>query len=125
MSELLIHFDTANFTKDQYTPKVLEQTDDFSLTFTGVFLGSACTYPDPKHPDYSGDNGRSKSIELYMTNKDQYVVHYIQRTQWQGEKDKYTVLVYENLEALVNEWREDPLARDAFDDAGIKVLLQL
>lgn len=91
-----------------------------SIRFTGALIGSAESSPNnASGSSYSGATGRWTELELYKTKGGLYVCHQIGRTQWNGERDRYSAKVCKDIEEVKAFFGHRWLAKELYEDAGI------
>lgn len=91
-----------------------------SIRFTGALIGSAESSPNnASGSSYSGATGRWTELKLYKTKGGLYVCHQIGRTQWNGERDRYSAKVCKDIEEVKAFFGHRWLAKELYEDAGI------
>lgn len=104
----------------------LEVDNAPSLRFTGELVAEVSSSPDRAFgSSWSGETGRWSELYLYRTKGGKYVCHQIGRTQWQGERDRYSGAVCETVEAVQDFFGHRWLAMDLYEKAGIDAVQEI
>ena len=97
-----------------------------SIRFTGELIGSTSSSPDQAMgSSYSGQTGRWTELELYKTVGGKYICHQVGRTQWQGERDRFSGKVCETLEQVKEFFGHRWLAKELYAEAGIDDVVEV
>lgn len=92
----------------------LERDDARDIRFTGKLVAQTSSR------EHSGPrSNRWTVLRLYKTKGGKWVAHQIGRTQWQGEQDRYSVVMADTDEELVERLGSGWLAKDLYWLAGI------
>lgn len=111
-----IDFDKDDTDMETFTLTVDNAPD---IRFTGEHIASASTSGDNGRHDFSGRAGRWTELDLYKTKGGKWICHQIGRTQWQGEKDRFSAAVCESEAQVVNFFGHGRLAKNLYEEAGI------
>jgi len=98
---------------------VVERDGDRNIKFTGEMIASASSSANNAHSDYSGSTGRWTELRLYRTKAGKFVCEQIGRTQWQGEKDRYSGAICETTDEVQDFFGHGWLAKDLYYAANI------
>lgn len=91
-----------------------------SIRFTGDRIAVAASSDNnASGSSYSGSTGRWTELELYKTDNDTYICHRVERTRWQGDKDYTTLETCNSLEAVIEFFGHDWLAKDLYENGDI------
>lgn len=91
-----------------------------NIRFQGELIGSASSSANnAAGSSYSGETGRWAELSLYKTQGGKFVAHKIGRTQWQGERDRFSAQVCENEADVIAFFGHRWLAKELYEDAGI------
>lgn len=91
-----------------------------NLRFNGKLVAYASSSPDQATGSwYSGQVGRWTELRLYKTAGGKYICHQIGRTQWQGERDRYSGAVCETEAEVIAFFGHRWLAKELYEHAGI------
>ena len=90
------------------------------LKFTGELLAEAATSPNT-----SGTTGRWQELSLYRTKAGKYVCQQIGFTQWQGEHDRYSAAVCDDVDSVMEFFGHGRLAKDLYDLAGLDTAIEV
>ena len=71
------------------------------LRFTGTRLATARSSSERARDDYSGQVGIREILELYQSQRGDYIAARTRITQWQGKHDTYEALVSASKDAIV------------------------
>jgi len=74
---------------------------------------------------YSGQVGRWTELTLYKTQGGKFVCHQIGRTQWQGERDRFSGKVCETLDEVREFFGHRWLAKDLYAKADIEDVVEV
>jgi hypothetical protein len=109
---------------EEYTLIVDNEPD---IRFTGQLLAAVSSSAERAmgSSSYSGETGRWTSLSLYKTHGGKYVCHSIGRTQWQGERDRFSGKVCETLEEVKEFFGHRWLAKELYDEAGIDAFVEV
>jgi len=91
-----------------------------SIRFVGERISHVKSSPNNAHPSYSKQTGRWSELVLYKTVSGKYVCQEIGRTQWQGERDRYSAKVCDTPEEVIEFFGHRWLAKELYKDAGIE-----
>ena len=97
----------------------LENDNAPDVRFNGELVAKTSSSPDTASSYFSGSTGRYTILSLYKTAGGKFVAHKIGVTQWQGERDRNTVKVCENVAEVVEFFGHGWLAKDLYFEAGI------
>ena len=92
--------------EQSYTEVVLKRTGERPLIFEGELLAEASTSMDRAHPDWSGETGVNHTVQVWRTDKGQFVVALVCYTAWQGQRDSHQATVFDTL-TEVADWLTD------------------
>ncbi|MFK0572143.1 hypothetical protein [Endozoicomonas sp.] len=107
----------GNSTMETITVRVDNQPD---IRFIGECLGSTSSSSNnASGSNYSGETGRWAELAVYKTKSGKYICEQIGRTQWQGEKDRFSGAVCETLADVQAFFGHRWLAKDLYNDAQI------
>jgi hypothetical protein len=98
---------------------IVKRDNDADLKFEGDEISIASTNPDQSHYHFSGSVGRYRVLRLYKTKNNLYVCQKIDRTHWQGERDRHSGAVCETIEQVKDFFGFSALAKQLYDDASI------
>lgn len=102
---------------EQYT---VERDGARALKFTGEELASARSHADQAMgSSWSGSVGRWTELTLYKTKGGKYVCEKIERTQWQGERDRYSGATCDSTEEVMEFFGHGWLAKELYYNADI------
>lgn len=90
-----------------------------NLKFMGDLVASSSSSPDSSSSYYSGSNGRWSVMKLYKTQAGKFICQLIGRTQWSGEKDRYSGAVCATEAEVIEFFGHGDLAKDLYVGAGI------
>jgi hypothetical protein len=96
------------------------------IRFTGELLAS--TYSSCNQAmgsSYSGQPGRWTELDLYKTKGGKYICHQVGRTQWQGERDRFSGKVCETSEEVKEFFGHRWLAKELYAKAGIDTAVEI
>lgn len=100
---------------------ILENSNGKDVKFTGELIADVASSSDKASSLYSGSPGRSKELRLFRTKARKYIGQIIEWTQWQGEKDRYYVKIFDDLNQLSDFFGYGWLAKRLYDKANIDV----
>lgn len=114
-------FDTTediDMTDDSNT--IIVQRDNApDLRLSGELIASASSSADNARSDYSGHTGRWTELALYKTTGGKFVCSQVGRTQWQGEHDRRSGTVCNDVTGVIQFFGHGWLAKDLYEEAGI------
>lgn len=90
------------------------------IRFVGERIAATCSSADRGNSYFSGSTGRWTELELYRTRGGKYVAQQIGCTQWQGERDRYSGAVCDDVAAVIAFFGHGWLAKHLYDKAGIE-----
>ncbi len=100
---------------------ILEVDDSPSLKFTGKMVASAMSGDNKElGRRYSGEHGRWKRIELYVTQTGKYVCYQENLTRWQGERNTAFAAVCETDNEVIRFFGSCWIAKELYEEAGIE-----
>ncbi len=97
---------------------MMQRDNDRPLRFTGSRIAVAASSADRARSDYSGKVGRREILQLYQTQRGDYVAARTRITQWQGERDTHEAIVSRSQDAIVAFFGFGPLATEIYEIAG-------
>lgn len=98
----------------------LEINNAPNIRFTGELVASVASTDDRAMGSrFSGQTGRWTVLALYKTKGGKYVCHRIDRTRWQGERDRFSGKVCETLDEVKEFFGYNWLAKELYSEAGI------
>lgn len=90
------------------------------IRFSGELIASASSSDNrAMGSSYSGVTGRWTELELYKTKGGKFVCHTIERTRWQGERDRCSGKVCDTIDDVIEFFGQDWLAQELYDEAKI------
>lgn len=95
---------------------IAKRSGNTSLRFKGKMIASGNTSWNNAASNYSGRVGRQEDVEVYKTDKGNYIVMITYETQWQGEHDLYEANVFPDAKSCIDYLREQSLPSWLFDD---------
>ena len=98
---------------------IVERTDGKDIKFIGECIAAASSSDERAHPSYSGSVGRSTALKLFVTQGGKYICQRIERTRWQGERNRYEGAVCNSHEEVIVFFGDGWLAKEIYDDAEI------
>ena len=98
----------------------VQRDNEPNIIFCGELIASASTSDNNACGNYSGDVGRWTVLKLYRTASGKYICSRIGRTRWQGEHDRYSGAVCENVQEVIDFFGHRWLAKELYDEAGIE-----
>lgn len=91
-----------------------------ALAFDGELLAKVSSNPNVAYgSSYSGEVGRWQVLALYKTQGGKFICERINRTQWQGERDKHNAKVCASNKEVIEFFGHSWLAKDLYYEAGI------
>lgn len=91
-----------------------------NIKFSGELVASTSSSANnASGSNYSGSAGRWTELYLYKTKGGKYICSSIGRTQWQGERDRFSGEVCDDLAGVVGFFGQGWLAKDLYEEAGI------
>lgn len=107
--------------EDSMETITLEIDNAPNIKFTGEMIGGVSSSPDQAmNSSWSGETGRWTILRLYKTKGGKYICHQIGKTQWQGERDRFSGKVCDTLEEVVEFFGQRWLAKELYCDAGMQ-----
>ncbi|MCO4319994.1 hypothetical protein [Aliidiomarina quisquiliarum] len=98
----------------------IEIDNEANIRFTGELIGCASSSPNQAMgSSYSGKVGRWTELELYKTEGGKFICRQIGRTQWQGERDRFSGKVCESLGEVKDFFGYRWLAKELYKNTGI------
>jgi hypothetical protein len=95
--------------------------DDLSnLVFTGELVAEDSSSPDRASSYFSGSTGRWTVLKLYRSEGGKFIAQKIGRTQWQGERDRYSAAVCDTAAEVIAFFGFGDQAKSIYHDAGIE-----
>lgn len=80
---------------------VLKRSERRPLAFEGELLASYETSPNQASSRWSGSPGRWQETRVYRSKSGKYILHRARMTQWEGERNRFEALVFNDLEDLI------------------------
>lgn len=100
---------------------VLEIDNEPNLRFTGELVASASSSDNnASGSNYSGQSGRWTVLKLYKTIGGKFICHRVGRTNWSGERDRFSGKVCTTHEEIIEFFGNGWLSKDLYDEAGIE-----
>ena len=100
---------------------VIERDNAPSIKFTGVCLASTSSSANNAAGSYySGSVGRWCELGFYKTKSGKFVCAEVGRTQWQGERDRYSAEVCDTKQDVIKFFGHGWLAKDLYEIAEIE-----
>lgn len=97
-----------------------------NIRFNGKKICSASSSPDQAMGScYSGKTGRWTELHLYKTGGGNFICHQIGRTQWVGERDRFSGKACGTLEEVKEFFGHRWLAKDLYYKAGIDDVIEV
>lgn len=98
----------------------VRRDSDRDIKFKGDKVASAASSANQAMgSSYSGSTGRWKELALYKTAGGKYICEKIERTQWQGERDRFHGAVCETIDQVIEFFGTGWLAKELYYNAGI------
>ena len=95
-----------------------------TIRFTGDRIAAAASSDNnASGSSYSGSTGLWTELSLYKTDKDNYICHKVERTRWQGSKDYSSLEICDSLEAVIQFFGHDWLAKDLYENGEIEAII--
>lgn len=91
------------------------------LKFVGEIIGeSKSSSNNASGSSYSGSTGRWKELTLFKTKSGKFICQLVERTQWQGERDRFKAAVCETEKEVIDFFGYSWLAKELYDNANIE-----
>lgn len=99
----------------------ISRDNEPSLRFSGELVASTSSSADKAMgSSYSGQAGRWTELKLYKTVGGKYVCQSVGRTCWEGERDRYSAAVCDDIAGVIEFFGHRWLAQDLYAEAGIE-----
>lgn len=104
----------------------IKRDNEPDLRLSGEIIGHAASSANNAAGSrYSGQTGRWTELTLYKTAGGKYVCEQVGRTQWQGERDRFSGAVCETIEEVIEFFGHRWLAKELYAEAGINDVVEI